>query len=494
MGSNTKPKNPGLPNLAPKRLIVAASIAALFGGLSAPAYTADTETLLDKLHEKGVLSDKEYEEMRTEARAERRAQALKEANETEKAAKKAESAPSELTGRFKDGFSWESGDKQHSISLSGRIQADYRSFSENSGTTATPTSATADTFDIRRAYFGVSGKLYNDWTFEVTSDVANNTLEYAYVNYKASDLVQLRMGAFKMPFSFEELTSSRFIDFQERSLVNALVPQKDQGFMIYGEPVKNTFAYWLAVDNGSGKNTDETNSVVDGKDSIARVAANLAPMMELSNAVLHLGVNYASGTIPVGAAPSERTEGRGLTFFIPAAFTGADTDRERTGLEGVLAWGPVKVQSEWVQANFQGTSAGAVGYDRDIDSYYAAVNWMITGEKYADNYTLGGMRAIKPNNAFKKGADGWGAWELGVRYSVLDAGDFTAANAAGTGVLTAGTTNKADAVTVGLKWIPNTNTRVYLNYIQTEFDTPVAVVGGTADNEKAITLRTAVFF
>jgi phosphate-selective porin OprO/OprP len=489
MGSHTKTSNSGLPGLAPKRLILAASIAALYCNLSVPAFSADTEVLLDKLREKGVLTEEEYQEMRTEARAERRAQALKEANETEKAAKKAESAPSELTGRFKDGFSWESGDKQHSISLSGRIQADYRSFDIDS-----TNSNTANTFDIRRAYLGVSGKLYNDWTFEVTSDVANSSLEYAYVNYKASDAVQVRMGAFKMPFSFEELTSSRFIDFQERSLVNAFVPAKDQGLMIYGEPFKNTFGYWLAVANGSGKNADEGNAVVDGKDLIARAAVNLAPMMELSRAVLHLGVNYASGTIPVGAAPSGRTEGRGLTFFTPAAFDGAETDRERTGLEGVLAWGPVKVQSEWVQANFQGTSAAAVGYDRNIDSYYAAVNWIITGEQYADNYTLGGMRAIKPDNPFKKGADGWGAWELGVRYSVLDAGDFTATNAAGTGVLAAGTTNKADAMTVGLKWIPNTNTRVYLNYIQTDFDTPVTVVGGTADSEKAITLRTAVFF
>lgn len=48
-----------------------------------PAF-ADLESLLDKLHEQGVLSDKDYQEMRTEARSERRAQALKEAQEAEK--------------------------------------------------------------------------------------------------------------------------------------------------------------------------------------------------------------------------------------------------------------------------------------------------------------------------------------------------------------------------------------------------------------------------
>src|SRR6185295_18308726 len=53
------------------------------GAASAPAH-ADMETLLDKLHEKGVLSDDDYQEMRTEARAERRNQALKDAKEEEK--------------------------------------------------------------------------------------------------------------------------------------------------------------------------------------------------------------------------------------------------------------------------------------------------------------------------------------------------------------------------------------------------------------------------
>ncbi len=62
-------------------MILAAAIAGLFA--ITPAF-ADTEALLDKLHEKGVLTDAEYQEMRTEARADRRAQALKEAKEEEK--------------------------------------------------------------------------------------------------------------------------------------------------------------------------------------------------------------------------------------------------------------------------------------------------------------------------------------------------------------------------------------------------------------------------
>ncbi|MFL6580955.1 MAG: putative porin [Burkholderiales bacterium] len=65
-----------------KRLILAIAIAAI-GVVSTPA-SADMETLLDKLHEKGVLSDEDYQQMRTEARADRRAEALKNASESEK--------------------------------------------------------------------------------------------------------------------------------------------------------------------------------------------------------------------------------------------------------------------------------------------------------------------------------------------------------------------------------------------------------------------------
>ncbi len=77
-----------------RRLVLAAAIAAL-GAASAPA-SADMETLLDKLHEKGVLSDDDYQEMRTEARSERRNQALKDAKEEEKKA-----LPAPDSARFK---------------------------------------------------------------------------------------------------------------------------------------------------------------------------------------------------------------------------------------------------------------------------------------------------------------------------------------------------------------------------------------------------------
>jgi phosphate-selective porin OprO/OprP len=453
----------------------------MFGSAAAPAHAVDMETLLEKMHDKGLLTDEEYQDLRSEAREDRRREALDRAQAEEKAAKAKEDEPATLKGKFRDGFTFESGDKQHSFSLSGRIHADYRNFSEDS-----TNGNSANTFDVRRAYLGVSGRIYNDFTFDVTADFGGTSngshLDVAWINYEAMQGLQFRAGQFKMPMSLEELTSSRFIDFQERSFVNSLVPGKERGAMLHGSPMKGLY-YGLALSNGAGKNTNETSAVIDDKDIIGRLAVNAAEMIGNRNLVLHLGTAYATGTIPGGTVtPAARTEARGLQFFSTAAIGTAATevDRTRTQAEASLAWNQFKLQGEWISANFE-----VPGVDSDIDAMYAEAMWLITGEKYADAYRGGAYAAIKPNNAFKKGAEGWGALEAGVRYSKFDAGDF---------VPSPGFTNKADAITVGLKWIPNTNTRVYLNYIQTNFDTPVTVTGGTADDEKAVTLRLGLYF
>ena len=475
---------------ASRRLILATAIAGLFGTLATPAL-ADMETLLDKLHEKGVLSDDDYQQMRTEARANRRAEALKDASEAEKAAKKSESAATEMTGRFKDGVSWESGDKSTAISVNGRLQADYRQFQDNTA---------ANTFDVRRAYLGVKGRFYNDITFNLTGDFAQSSgntgagggatqLDEGYINFGWIKWAQLRVGQFQMPFSLDKITSDLYSNFQERNIGDTMSPDKLRGLMITGSPTTGLY-YGLAVANGTGaKNTNDTNTLTDGKEGIGRVALNFAEMFGQKQAVYHVGGSYAETTLVPGAAFAGRTEARGITFFTPTAFTGSKVDRTQTGLETALAYGPVKLQAETIASNYTGNSAtGGVGYDKDIKTHYVSLNWMITGEAYADSYTNSVFGRMRPNANFTGRGDGWGAWELGVRFSKWDATDFRTGGA-GTGLVAAGSTAEADAMTVGLKWIVNPNTRFYLNYVHTKFDTPVAVNGTTVDAEKAGTLR-----
>ncbi|MCC7549765.1 MAG: hypothetical protein IT532_18605 [Burkholderiales bacterium] len=472
-----------------RRFALAAMAAA--AALAMPAVQAQEtpilDQLLDKLKDRGILTEDEYQALKAEreaerlaARAERRQRALREAQAAEKEEKSKDESKTALAGRFRDGFIFESGDRQHGISVSGRVHGDYRHFADDTA---------PRTFDVRRAYLGIQGKLYDIYTFDVTGDFAQSgtTLDVAWFNAAWLQSAQLRVGQFKMPFSIEEQTSSRFIDFQERSTMNALVPAKERGIMVHGEPFKG-LNYGVALSNGQGKNNNETSVELDRPDLIARVSGNAAEWLQQPGMVLHAGLAYSNGTLAGNSAvPSGRTEARGVTFFQAgnlASSAGTDVDRQRLGGELSLAWGPFKLQGEYTRASFDSDA----GSDRDIDAYYASASWLVTGESHARSYRSGAYRAIAPNRPL--GSGGLGAFEVGLRYSDFDAGDFTVtAPTASTAF-----TNKADAWTLGLKWIPVTNVRVYLNYVQTQFDTPIRVNGENHDYEKAVTLRAALYF
>ena len=484
------------------RSLVAATLAgSMMMGFGTSAMADSTDDILNALIAKGVLTEEEgalLQKGRT--------------GEKEAAAKKKDSA---ITASFKDGIKWESGDKANSMSINGRIQLDTRSNNINGGTTAND--KIADTFEVRRAYLGAKGTFAKYYDFEVTADFAQagtsaptsaapyTPLDVAYMNFHWWDQAQFQFGQFKMPFSLEERTSSRFIDFQERSFVNngSLTPGKERGAMLHGTPVAG-LNYAIAFSTGQGKNTNETTQLEDGKDIILHADANLAEFMGNKNAVVHLGASYANGDLTPAAISTQRTEGRGLEFFKTTAATGTTMERTRYGLESVLAYGPVKFQGEYSEAKFEGTNASSVSYNKSLDAYYVEALWLITGENYADAYKKGKFDRIKPTNDFNpSGKGGLGAIEFGVRYSKFDATDFaTVANGAtaNTPVMTAASatatlTNKADAYTVGLKWLPTANSRILLTYVKTNFDTPVlAATGETVNNEKVLMMRTQYDF
>lgn len=483
-------------------------VAAVAGTLllsAAPFAMADTtDDLLKALRDKGVLSQDEFDNFNA-------------SRDTEKVKKL-----SEIKASFHDGIVFENGDKSFQMQVNGRVQLDGRYFSEND-------SQNKDQMDLRRAYLGVKGKIYNDYDFNVTADfaqgqtggTATNQLDVAYFGINWWDQAKFRFGQFDMPFGMEHLTSDLFIDFQERSLTDALVPGKERGAMVHGTPIKGTY-YSLAASTGRGKNVSNLDQNVEGVDVIGRVTANFAEIMGASNAVYHVGGDFSHGYLSqnqgTGSAAAlsaggfkasgGATEGKGIAFFAPAAFSSAltsnEVERTRLGLEGAVAYGPVKLQTEWMQHNYSGTSSSNVAFDKDINAWYAAVNWMVTGESFASTYKDGTWGRMKPKNDFIQGA-GLGAVELSLRYSDFSASDFAVGNGPGSvsnnaavnGVVTSAPTG-AHAWTAGVQWILNPNARLMANYVDTRFeggsyrftnDTGAAGTAGLTNKEEALTVR-----
>jgi len=424
-----------------------------------------------------------------------------------------------VQARFNEGVIFEDPRGNWAVRVSGRAQLDYRQYAQDE--------ALADTFSMRRIRLGAGVTLYKDYQVYVEGDFASGdptgttqqqmraTLAYIDINWwKAA---RIRLGQFKPQIGLEQTLLDLQSDYMERGLQQNILDGNginyDRGFMVYGAPAPGTW-YAVTYSNGTGQNLEEKQStesdaVNDGKDVTVRGVLDFARIFSVDDSILHVGLSYKWGeqanppSASAFVAPAARTEARGMTFFTPLAFNAAGRvmstiDRDITAGELLLARGPVKLQGEYWLANYEGTRTTPgpeESFSRGIRAGYLSAMWLITGENYSDYYRDSIPQKIKPRNRFGWGeGDGWGAWEVGLRYSFFDANDFKTTNGLSTGQLAVGSTNEAEAVTAQVKWIHNVYTRALLDFVRTEYATPVTVNGKNFDREDAVMMRVQVDF
>jgi phosphate-selective porin OprO/OprP len=424
-------------------------------------------------------------------------------------------------------FTIESPNGNNSIGLTGRIHFDYRNYDYNQGNhAATAASSTgADTFDMRRARLGVKYKFAKYYSGEIVFNTVGVTdvLDVAFLDINWVEKAKIRVGQFKMPMSLEQLTSSNNIDFIERSVLDNYVAAKERGVQVFGEPATGlTYAVALSNGNAAANQTTgpEGDNKVDNKDVLGRFTINFAEIMGNKEMVLHAGLALARGEIPYGtgfsaSTSAPRTEARGASYFTAPTLlttTASDKaiDRTRVGLEGIIAQGPFKLQAQYLKTNFD-FSTITRGYDADINTWYAEALWTLTGETHASRYKAGAFGGIKPTKNFDADTFSGGAWEIGARYSRIDAKDFNTEGLAtgkgtletaisGTGGVAASGFTTANAYTAGVKFVANPNFRVMLDYVHTNWADPINNVTGINVNgrletkENAVLMRTQVMF
>ncbi len=461
------------------------------GGVATPVFAQDASERIKELETQMRSMMREIEDLKGKVE-----QAKEKSDAT--AQKVDSSVPTAVMG---EGIGFTDPRGNWALRFNGRIQADYRIYD--------PSGVSASTFGVRRARIGMGLTAFKDYQMYVEGEfingsasgttVQNAALTNGWLEASWFPAAKIRLGQFKPLFGLENSMPDVLTDFQERALTQSLLQNLnyDRGIMVHGSPWKGMY-YGLTVSNGAGLNLEESQGNVneartDGKDYTGRVVQDFAEFIDTPDLVLHFGGSYKHGSVTSRGgtafqAATVQTEGRGITFFSPGTMSSTNIDRTISALEGAIAFGPVKLQSEWWQAEYEGKSPSA--YDRKLDAYYVSLGWMITGETYADSYRNGVFGRLKPRNNFSRDTSGgWGAWEIAARYSNFDGSDFKTTNPANTGNLAATLTNKAEAYTAQLKWLPNAYTRFLINYVYTSFDTPVTVNGVKTDNEKAITLR-----
>ncbi|MBW6453383.1 MAG: OprO/OprP family phosphate-selective porin, partial [Methyloprofundus sp.] len=313
-----------------KKQLAAVSIGLLssFTATQVSAGEGTMTKLIDTLYENGSIDSKAYGALRASAQLEDEAKVKNQKNlkaETEKVVqeiveeKMPQPSPSDVKVSYKNGFHLESADGQHSLEIHGRIQADYL------GNVGGDDGATKDKFNLRRAYLYTQGKIFNNWEhLFVASFQGSPQAVFWEMNAHFWDEAQLKIGQYRFPFSINESTSSRNIDFMERALPMQFIPGIDRGVMLHGNPFQGAHYALSAVNGGLRNNVglsstglDEDNDV-DGKDFLGNVSYNLAPLLGHKDSIYHVGVSAAIGEQPTkdpDSALRASTEAGQLRFF-----------------------------------------------------------------------------------------------------------------------------------------------------------------------------------
>jgi phosphate-selective porin OprO/OprP len=419
---------------------------------------------------------KRVEELDQQVRVLNRKQEL----QSEELAAKEKSSPV-VSSVGERGLGFKSADGRNEIRLRGVFQADERFFLNDSIGT--------DTFVLRKVRPIIEGTVADIYDFRIMPDFGNGKalLVDAYAAARFAPWAKVTVGKMKQPIGLERLQLDVDTRFVERAFPTDIAPNRDIGVDLHGDLFNRTLEYDIGYFHGvaDGGSSDAFNNEQDNnsdKDWAARLFAT--PFRNTVSPLAGLGFGVAANYANFGGAPATGTNTATVqttnlpTYATPAQLqffsyrtnganaTYAFGERFRFSPQAYWYWGPFGILGEYIVSEQDVARTLADGTTRKSrlanDAWQVQLSYMLTGE----DETFG---SIKPAREFRLGGEGWGAWEVVTRYSVLDVD-----NAAFTG----GANSYADPTTaassakewsIGLNWYPNWYVKLQLDYSRTKF-------------------------
>ena len=246
------------------------------------------------------------------------------------------------------------------------------------------------------------------------------------MNIHAKDVVQVMAGQFKSPFSQEEIQSSKYMTFIERSMINNIVPGRSPGVMVHGHTEAKVLQYGVSVQNDEGELGLNRNG---GPDFFGQ--GRYKPWREGALETFSFGGAIGFGKREQERFVSGRTSSRSVVYFDKVPLDGNLLRRN------VEAWwypGPLSVQSEYDDLRAERNGLGVGGGDLpDVKArgFMVQAAYVLTGETNDPDEPIVPSRPIH--------ARGAGAWEVGLRYQFFDVEGTERAN-------------RVEDVTVAVNW------------------------------------------
>ncbi|AHK79980.1 hypothetical protein M911_13390 [Ectothiorhodospira haloalkaliphila] len=471
-----------------------AVLAALLTGgfLTNTAHSGDSSSaLIDKLIERGVLTEQDARELRDDTlQKERRAAEDRYPGLEYEPTLPLRAVNDRIQARK---FRVESQDGTNRFGLRGRLMIDTEFADWDKNLNAASSQTDRQDFDgalpergtyLRRARLGAIGVYDDTWEWQLEVDFRDSDVRFAnaYLAY-LTDHGRLAVGNFKEPFSLESSTSSRRLTFMERATpVDAYRPSRNIGLM-YETLVPN---YYLAAGVFGGEGTDRDRDVEEGYALALR--GSFAPYMS-DDTFSHLGLSYnyrrnskdfddEDGDIYEDVRLRSREGARAIDIRLIGRndIEGVE-DFSRYALEAAWGHGPFSLQGEYLRVDLNlDPDKGDVRTDKSrltLDGYYVQASYFLTGEHRNYRAFSGDFGAVRPNSTFGRG--GTGAWELAARFAHADSSEHSRP----------GRGNKMDHYTLGLNWYPNEDMVFKLNYMYFDYEGR----GGKSDGNQVLAAR-----
>ncbi len=396
-----------------------------------------------------------------------------------------------------NGFFLMSGEGDFFLRLPVLLQVDYRSFP--GGQNGTNPGVRPNTFILQRARPMVHFRLWRYFRGYMTPDFGNGftsdpnvqgrvQVPDAFGEWDYFSLFRIRAGKFKSPIGLEMLQAPQNLSLMERSLTRNLLPNRDLGAMVWGVYQRGLLEYQLGVFNGvpNANFYQESAATSSAKTLEARLFSR--PFLDSQTDWLRglgLGVGMSAGSVKQsnGQDPMQ-TETFSYTFFQYNSNVTGDGERIRISPQAAWYWGRLGLLGQYVRSTQQMTLVGggpSVRLTHDAWSGQASV--FLTN----DTATFG---HVQPRHPIEPSKGHWGAWEMAVRYAQLNIDPSTFAyNLADPGV----SVLRAKSSTVGLNWYLNSNVRITVNFVHTDF-TGATPAYHAASHEDGLMFRTQLTF
>ena len=336
----------------------------------------------------------------------------------------------------------------------GKLNADWAAIDADAGLEAA-TGKFGNGARMRRARIGLIGEIHPSVDLKFTADLAAAEVRDAY--FDVHDLVGdgfLRLGHFREPIGLSNQTPSHWLTFLERPLSSSLFPSRNLG-MAWRREWEPELA---TVTVGVFRETDDSGDSLDdgsGNELALTGRGTWVPYQaDNQRQMLHLGSSLSWRNPDNGLVSFDGDPG---TVIGPSLIDSGDVAASEVLMVGAeAAWKTGATvfsgEVEYARIEQDANSPAMLGW-------YLQASHFLSGEERQYKLSRPTFAPADPlHPRLGAEADGWGAWELGLRYSQLDLTDQSVAG------------GEAHNVGVALNWYLSAHLRLQTNIFRVTRD------------------------